>query len=1136
MRIFLAWVMIWALSVPALAQDDQDSPGYLVGLIQDALSGAGREVRITGFEGALSSTARMESMTIADDEGVWLTLTDVTLDWTRTALLRGRIEVNTLTAAALDIPRPPNAGPGAPPEPEATPFSLPDLPVAVNIGTFEIERITLGEAVLGQALAVRVAGEARLAEGAGDVRLRADRVDDLAGSFAVMGSLDAEGTNLVLDLDVQEAAGGLVSTLIGLPGAPSLALSVAGTGPLSDFGADLTLATDGQERLSGRVTVATQGPVEAPVRAINVDVGGDLAPLFAPDYAVFFGDAVALRAAVTQAADGAVDLSDLSLSARSLALRGRAALDANGWPEALDLTGEIANDQGGTVLLPLAGTPTRVDRVGLSVQFDAAAGDALVGRFDVTGLDRADVQVADLGLMLEGTLAATPEGVGALAAALDVQARGIAGLEPALAEALGADLRLSTDITYASDAPLQMRNLDVTAGPSRLTGSVTADDLTTDLHADLDLALQSGDLSRFAALAGQPLSGEAEARVAGRVFPLSGAFDLTLEAVTEALAVGVAQADALLAGRTTLSVAAVRDMGGLRLDGLDLRNDEVTLEASGTLGGQAADLSYSVALREVSVVAPGVPGPLRSEGRATLAEGAWAVDVTASGPYGATLDVAGPVTGPDPDMTLSAVLPNIGVFVPELSGPLNIDAQVTRPGADYAITASVAGVAGLRAQVEGTVSMAGTPNLRVTGGLPLALARPFITPRAVDGAAQFDLALNGGFGLEALSGQVSVRNGRVTDPGLRLVLEGLSTDVTLQSGRAALDVSARNSAGGSLAVSGGVGLTGAQTADIAVNLSGFVIADPQLYQTSVDGTVNIAGPLSGPRISGALTLGETNIVVPATGISSLAEIPEITHIGATGAVQETRRRAGLVAEEQTGGAGGAAIGLDIAVVAPSRIFVRGRGIDAELGGRVRVTGTTADPISAGAFQLIRGRLDILQERYVLEEGLIQLQGSLEPFLRFVAATQTSTGTARVIVEGEASEPVVSFTSEPEAPEEEVLAQLLFDRNLSEMSAFQAVQLANAVAMLAGRGGLDIIGNLRQGLGLDDFDVGTTEDGNTEFSAGKYISDNAYTDVTVDSAGNSEVSLNIDLTPNFTARGSVGADGNSALGLFFERDY
>ena len=77
--------------------------------------------------------------------------------------------------------------------------------------------------------------------------------------------------------------------------------------------------------------------------------------------------------------------------------------------------------------------------------------------------------------------------------------------------------------------------------------------------------------------------------------------------------------------------------------------------------------------------------------------------------------------------------------------------------------------------------------------------------------------------------------------------------------------------------------------------------------------------------------------------------------------------------------------------------MRGRGLDAELGGALRVTGTTRNPVSAGAFELIRGRLDILQKRYVLEEGLIQMQGTLEPYLRFVAGTRTSAGTAQVVV-------------------------------------------------------------------------------------------------------------------------------------------
>ena len=63
------------LPMSAVAQEDDKS--YLAGLLEGYLSDAGRAVTITGFEGALSSRATLQEMTIADDAGVWLTLRDV---------------------------------------------------------------------------------------------------------------------------------------------------------------------------------------------------------------------------------------------------------------------------------------------------------------------------------------------------------------------------------------------------------------------------------------------------------------------------------------------------------------------------------------------------------------------------------------------------------------------------------------------------------------------------------------------------------------------------------------------------------------------------------------------------------------------------------------------------------------------------------------------------------------------------------------------------------------------------------------------------------------------------------------------------------------------------------------------------
>jgi translocation and assembly module TamB len=200
-------------------------------------------------------------------------------------------------------------------------------------------------------------------------------------------------------------------------------------------------------------------------------------------------------------------------------------------------------------------------------------------------------------------------------------------------------------------------------------------------------------------------------------------------------------------------------------------------------------------------------------------------------------------------------------------------------------------------------------------------------------------------------------------------------------------------------------------------------------------------------------------------------------------------------------------------------------------------GTTANIVPVGQFDLQRGRISILQQRFDLSEGSASLQGDFIPYIRLVATTEADTGTTiNIIVEGPANDPEVTFESTPSLPQDEVLAQLIFGRDISEISPLQAVQLAAAVAELAGRGGGGLIDGFRSGIGLDDFDVTTDDEGNAAVRAGKYLSDNIYTDVTIGSDGTTEINLNLDITDEITAKGTAGADGETSVGIFFERDY
>mgnify|MGYP003666796249 FL=1 len=180
MRIFilLLWFIL-ALPLAALAQNDQRDA--LTAFLEDNLSSDDRKVTVTGFRGAFSSRAEIDKLTIADSEGVWITVSGIVLDWSRAALFGGVIDISELTATEVNIARAP-VSTAKPTAPEATGFALPDLPVSVSIKKLEAARIVLGESLLGQKVEGSISAAITLEgdRGASRFRLRG-RVAGLRG-------------------------------------------------------------------------------------------------------------------------------------------------------------------------------------------------------------------------------------------------------------------------------------------------------------------------------------------------------------------------------------------------------------------------------------------------------------------------------------------------------------------------------------------------------------------------------------------------------------------------------------------------------------------------------------------------------------------------------------------------------------------------------------------------------------------------------------------------------------------------------------------------------------------------------------------------------------------------------------------
>ncbi len=89
------------------------------------------------------------------------------------------------------------------------------------------------------------------------------------------------------------------------------------------------------------------------------------------------------------------------------------------------------------------------------------------------------------------------------------------------------------------------------------------------------------------------------------------------------------------------------------------------------------------------------------------------------------------------------------------------------------------------------------------------------------------------------------------------------------------------------------------------------------------------------------------------------------------------------------------IKLNVAIDAPRQILVKGRGLDAEMGGQIKVHGTADTPIVSGDFELQRGTFTLGSSQLTFSSGTVTFNGQglkkkIDPTLDFIAQTVGST--------------------------------------------------------------------------------------------------------------------------------------------------
>ena len=567
------------------------------------------------------------------------------------------------------------------------------------------------------------------------------------------------------------------------------------------------------------------------------------------------------------------------------------------------------------------------------------------------------------------------------------------------------------------------------------------------------------------------------------------------------------QADYRGATIRLLGPAKIRAADGIAVDQLRLASGGATLTVAGEISPK---LQATVALRNAT---PALAKPFFPDlnGSGTLA-----LDAKLSGTLAAP---AGSIRATGRGLRISN---GPGGALPAA----DLDADLTLRGEAAQLNARLASGSRLRLQLAGTAPLKadGPLNLRSTGNIDLALLDPILTAegRAVRGLVTLDMAIAGTVASPHASGAVRLANGSVQDFAQGVHITAISGTIAATGDTLHLQQFTGRAGEGTIAINGSVGVAAPMPVDLTITARNARPLASDLLSATMDANLTVKGEVRGDlAVGGRIHIARADIQIPDKFPQSVAVLDV--------------RRSGEKPPPPP--APNPPIGLNLSIDAPEQVFVRGHGLDAEMGGQLRLNGTAAAPQIAGGFDLRHGNFSLAGQTLNFTKGRVAfdgygLQAKLDPTINFVAESTANSITATLTITGYADQPKIRLSSTPDLPQDEILAQLLFGQSVKQLTPFQVVQIAQALAAITGiGGGTDPLASVRKGLGLDRLSVGAAS-GNSPgatVEAGKYVANGVYVGTKQGTSGGTSAQVQIDLTKHLKLQSQLGTGGAPATG-------
>ncbi len=1006
----------------------------------------------------------------------------------------------------------------------------------------EVSQIAMADADIGSLIGPLARFEAKGQVVGQQVQLTRSRLDFAAGEVDLTGTVDPRQFDGRFGLKLPD-----LGKLSGLAGRTMAgALDVTGAATAAFETGNVTLNVDGT---ASELVTGVEAADKLVGRTLTLKGG-----LARTGKAVVF-DALALEGQYLSASvDGSVGGATADLTAKgqvadlgkvSDALEGGISFDASvsGTREQADITAAFTGTS-----MSIQGKPFKdpVIRFNGSGPLDSPAGKLAIagtfanrpinGRGDVTVTNGDAVAIDNLSLTygksdVRGRVSFTPDQGANIA--LNVNAPDLTDFEDLSGIAVTGSI--NTDISLLQEGGetvlrakgggkqigyenVRIAEIDIDGSVDRLSSTPVADGTVTATNIAVDdLIIPQASLRAIAD--GKTTRGEVAARI--HDFDVSAGANIDIDGDRIALALDQAALSGIgINGRLAKPTVIVIEDGRTRLD-------DVTLafgKGRAVIDGLVADvLDITVKLANLPLSLANAASP----------------DLGAGGQVSGTVVVKGLADKPDGRYDLKVSGASVAASRDAGVAPMNATLAGTLKDGRVTLNGKVLGGDGIVLALSGTAPAgADIPiDLAAKGSIPLSLANPALGPRggSVTGTLATDLTVKGTPDAPRINGRFSTSNATLNDPESGIAITNITARLAMTDKTFAVEqFSGKTAKGGTINIGGNVGLEpeSGNPANIKITARDFHIQDDRLMTGKLDADLSISGPMTrGPMLGGKVNIKRLDITVPDALPASIQSL-NVEHRNASPAVNRQAEKLKKRESEEPS----LPIKLDLRIEAANRIFVRGRGLDAALGGGVTVKGTAENPAVDGAFKLTRGTLDILSRQMKFTRGNLEFTGATEPDLDFAADTSTSSAKVTVNVTGPASAPKFSFESVPDLPEDEILAQLIFDQSVSDLSPLQIARLGSEVARLGGlSGGPSLLGELQNALGIDVLDFSNGASG-SNVTAGTYVNERVYLGVKQTGSDTGNAVIDLDITKQLKARGEFGNDGSSKIGIGVEFDY